>query len=89
MEHLHSSPDQRFGAGLTDAEVEEFRILAREHAGAELTTDEARTVTDQLLRSLAIVRDVAVRGSNASDSPVDEQPLPESENRAITTSSSN
>jgi hypothetical protein len=72
---------------LTDVEVEEFRTLAREHAGAELTADEARTVVDQLLRVLSIVRDIALRGSSDSASSVDGRPLPESGIRAITTSS--
>ena len=69
---------------LSDAEVEEFRVLAREHAGAELTASEARTAAGQLLRILSVVRDVAA-GSSASLSPVDGHPLPESANRAITT----
>jgi hypothetical protein len=73
---------------LTDAEVEEFRALAREHAGAELTADEARAVTDQLLRVLSVVRDVAVRSSSHSFSSVDEQLLPESAIQANTSSSS-
>lgn len=70
---------------LTDAEVEEFRVLVRQHAGAELTVDEARSVSGQLLRILAIVREVALGSSSASASPVDPKALPESAIRAITT----
>lgn len=70
---------------LSDAEVEQFRVLAREHAGADLTPNEARAVAGQLLRALAIVRDVAVKGSSASASSVDGEGLSESANRAITT----
>lgn len=73
------------GLLLTDSEVEEFRRLAREHAGAELTAAEATSVSAQLLRVLAIVRDVAVRGSNDSTSSVDDGPLPSPANRGITT----
>ncbi|GEM_PF-3618358 len=65
---------------LTDAELEEFRGLAREHVGAELTVDEARSVSTQLLRVLTIVRDVGRRGSSASTSSVDGQALPDSGN---------
>ena len=72
---------------LTDAEVEEFRALAREHTGAELTPEETRAVADQLLRLLSLVRDVAVRGSSDSSSSVDEQLLPESANPANTSHS--
>lgn len=73
---LHDS--HAVGLLLTDTEVEEFRQLAREHAGAELTADEARSVSTQLLRVLAIIRDVALRSSNDSTSPVDSGALPES-----------
>jgi hypothetical protein len=72
---------------LTDSEVEEFRVLAREHAGAELTFDEVRTVADQLLRVMRIVRDVANRGSTTSASYVDDQPLPTLSDRATITDS--
>ena len=77
--------DRELGSLLTDTEVEELRVLAREHAHAELTPDEAQSVAGQLLRILAIVRDVAVAGSTASASSVDEGILPDSENRVITT----
>lgn len=70
---------------LDSAELEEFRTLARRHAGAELTTDEARTVSSQLLRVLAIVRDVSSHGSNESVSPVDGRALPKSAKSGITT----
>jgi hypothetical protein len=70
---------------LTDSEVEEFRQLAREHAGAELTADEARSVSAQLLRVLAIIRDVAQRSSNDSASSVHAGVLPRSLIRGITT----
>lgn len=70
---------------LTDTEVEELRSLARQHASAELTSEEAHTTAHQLLRILAIVRDVARRSSSASFSPVDGQALPDSGIRAITT----
>lgn len=73
---------------LTDAEVEEFRALAREHAGADLTSSEAGTVATQLLRVLSIIREVANQGSSASASSVDEAPLTESTGRGITTFSS-
>lgn len=79
------SDERPLGFLLTDAEVEEFRALAREHAGAELTVDEARSVSIQLLRVLAIVRDVALRGSSGSASSVDGGVLPDSGIRAITT----
>jgi hypothetical protein len=70
---------------LSDLELEEFRDLARKHAGATLTTDQARSATTQLLRILAIVRDVAVQSSSDSPSSVDGQALPDSPVRAITT----
>jgi len=73
------------GPLLTDTEVEEFRQFAREHAGAELTADEARSVSAQLLRVLAIIRDVAQRGSNDSTSPVDAGALPKLPIQGITT----
>jgi hypothetical protein len=57
---------------LTDAEVEEFRALVREHAGAELAGSEARALADQLLRALSIIRDVTLRGSSISDCSVDK-----------------
>jgi hypothetical protein len=62
---------------LSDVEVQEFRALVHQHANAELTVDEARSVSGQLLRVLAIVRDLA-SGSNDSASSVDEPVLPES-----------
>ena len=80
-----ASDDRPLGFLLTDTEIEEFRVLAREHAGAELTPDEAYSVAGQLLRILAIVRDAVVRSSNGSDSSVDGRPLPDSGIRAITT----
>lgn len=73
---------------LTDAEIEEFRVLAREHAGAELTADEARTVADQLLRVLTIVRSVALGCSSVFTWPVDKPLLPESGSSAINSNSS-
>lgn len=79
-------PDRRpIGSLLTDAELEEFRVLAREHAGADLASDEAQSVAGQILRVLAIVCQVARRDSSASASSVDAGPLPESPRRAITT----
>jgi len=80
----HASDDRPFGFLLTDAEVEEFRALAREHAGAELTVDEAQSVAAQILCVLAIVRNVAWRHSTDSVSSVDGEVLSESTNRAIT-----
>jgi hypothetical protein len=80
-------PPNAAGLLLTDAEVEEFRRLARDNAGAELTTDDARKVIAQLLGVLSIIRAIALRGSSDSTSPVDGRPLPESANRAITTAS--
>jgi hypothetical protein len=72
---------------LSDSEVEEFRALARQHAGAELTPNEARTVVDQLLGVLSVVRVIALRSSTDSASSVDEHPLPEARIHAITTPS--
>lgn len=80
-----ASDDRPLGLLLTDAEVEAFRVLAREHAGADLSVDDAHSFAGQLLRVLAIVRDAAARSSTASASSVDGEPLPESETRAITT----
>ncbi len=62
---------------LTDMEVEEFRMLARDHAGADLTRDEAQSVAGQLVRLLAIVRAVATKSSSASASSVDSRGLPD------------
>jgi hypothetical protein len=73
MATLSDSPPEL----LTDAEVEAFRALARENAGAALTAEEAQAVAGQLLRILATVRATA-RSSTVSASPVDEQALPES-----------
>ena len=61
---------------LSDADVEEFRALVTQHAGATLTADEARSVSAQLLRVFAIVRSVALSSSNDSTAPVDEPSLP-------------
>ncbi len=68
---------------LTETEVEEFRSLAHQHTGAVLTREQARTVETRLLRVLAIIRDVATRGSSHSASPVDIAPLPESDAGAM------
>lgn len=67
---------------LTDAEIETFRLLAREHAGAELSVEDARFVTGQLLRTLGVVRQAQQGGSNDSDSSVDRPALPNSVVRA-------
>jgi hypothetical protein len=75
------------GLLLTDAEVEEFRALARQHADAELTADEARAVVDQLLGVLSVIRMIALRGSTDSTSSVDGRTLPEARIHAITTAS--
>ena len=82
-----AAPTRSNAAGLllTDSEVEKFRRLAREHAGAELTADEARSVSAQLLRVLAIIRDVTQRGSSDSTSSVDGVVLPKSAIHGITT----
>ena len=65
------------GPLLSDAEVEEFRRLARDHAGAELTANDARAVADQLIGVLSIVRDIVIRSSTDSTSSVDRHSLPE------------
>jgi hypothetical protein len=70
---------------LSDAEVEEFRALVRQHTAAELTADEARAAVDQLLDVLSVIRTIALRGSTDSTSPVDGHPLPEAGIHAITT----
>jgi len=74
---------------LTDAEVEEFCVLAREHAGAELTANEARAVVHQLLGVLSTIRAIALRGSTESASYVDARLLPKVAIHAITTPSPN
>lgn len=73
---MATSPDRPPGLLLNDTEVEEFLALARRY-GAELTADEARWVSTQLLRVLAVIRDVAIRSPSVSTSPVDISLLPE------------
>ena len=86
---MAASPNERSpGLLLTDAEVEEFRVLARQHAGAELTVDEGRVLSGQLLRALATVRDVALGEPRAPASPVDNLTLPESDGSGINSNSS-
>ena len=82
MAHSPSTHPSNF---LSETEVEEFRQLARLHSGAELTLDDARSVSTQLLRVLAIVRDTAQCGSSDSASSVDAGALPKSPIRGITT----
>ena len=75
---MASDSDRPLTFPLTGGEVEEFRTLARLHASAELSFDEAQTAAHQLLRILAIVRDVALISSRASTSSVDKGVLPDS-----------
>ena len=77
---VDTAQDYSSGLLLTDIEVEEFRSLALNHAGAELTAGQAQSVAGQLLRILATVRDVAARRPNASVSSVDSEALPNSAN---------
>ena len=73
-----ATQDRSLGFLLTDSEVEEFRVLVHQHAGAELSAEEAQSVAGQIVRILAIVRETAGRGSNASAVPVDGGALPKS-----------
>lgn len=72
---------------LSDDEIREFQSLTAEHAGASLTLEQADALAHQLLHALFIIRDVVRTSSTDSASFVDEEVLPETENRADTTHS--
>ena len=57
-----------------EGEVEEFRLLLRQHANVELSFDDARILGGQLLRVLALIREVAVSAASAEDGSVDSPP---------------
>jgi hypothetical protein len=58
---------------LADREVEEFRNLLDQHASVRLSFDDARVLSGQLLRVLALIRDVAVSAVGAEDGAVDSR----------------
>lgn len=59
---------------LAESEVEEFRLLLKQHANVEVSFDDARVLAGQLLRVLALIRDVAVSAVSAEDGAVDRPP---------------
>ncbi len=59
---------------LAEGEVEEFRLLLKQHAIVEVSFDDARVLAGQLLRVLALIRDVAVSTASAEDEAVDRPP---------------
>lgn len=64
-------PSDSPARSLTDGEVEEFRNLLHQHADVRLSFDDARALSGQLLRLLALIRDVAVTAVSAEDGTVD------------------
>jgi hypothetical protein len=56
---------------LADGEVEEFRLLMEQHGKVRLSFDDARVLACQLLRVLALIREVAVSAVGAGDTAVD------------------
>lgn len=66
-----SRPSDSAAHSLADGEVEEFRGLLDQHANVRLSFDDARVLSGQLLRVLALIRDVAVSAASAEDGAVD------------------
>ena len=64
-------PSDSAARPLADGEVEEFRNLLDQHANVRLSFDDARVLSGQLLRVLALIRDVAVSAVCAEDGAVD------------------
>jgi hypothetical protein len=63
-------PSDSAARSLPDGEVEEFRNLLDQHANVRLSFDDARVLASQLLRVLALIRDVAV--ATVEDGAVDK-----------------
>lgn len=58
----------------SDAELDEFQSLAKQHAGVSLAREQASAVAYQLLRVLWVIRAVA-KSSSHSTTSVDEPDL--------------
>jgi len=55
MTLLDASPLQRFGAGLTEAEVRRFQTILREDCGADVTLPEAWSRAIELLSLIELL----------------------------------
>jgi len=69
MEQQRNMPAQRFGAGLTEAEVRRFQTILREQCGIELPLPEAWSRAIELLSLVEVLlqwRDVPEQPREAS-----------------------
>lgn len=59
---------------LTDNEVDEFLVLLEKHTTLRLSPGDARALSAQLLRVLALIRDVAASAADSEKEAVDRHP---------------